>query len=111
MQQGTGIDSTQDLCSRKPSSQTDAKLSRLMQFLRIECSTTLSILRVARKPVNIRIMHVRVSVHMYSNTCMYTCVWVYICTRVDAFLDICTVQSLYYMHVYHKCLFNACMRV
>jgi len=51
--QGTGIDSTQELCSRKPSSWTDAKLKRLIQVLRIECSTPLSAPRVARKPAKL----------------------------------------------------------
>jgi len=41
-------------------------------------------------------MHTRVGVHMHS------------CRRI---LLICTVQSLYYIRVYHRCFFNTCMRV
>ena len=50
--------------------------------------------------------------------CVYVCIYVYmhmcmgvhlhLCRRI---LFICTVQSLYYMRVYHKCFFNTCMRV
>ena len=55
--------------------------------------------------------------------CMYVCVYVYMCVCVRAHVDvrmhscrrilfICTVQSLYYMHVYHRCFFTlACMCV
>jgi len=67
-------------------------------------------------------MRVCVHVHMYLYVCMCVCVYVckymYIHTRVGVrvhscrrILVICTVQSLYYMRVYHRCLFNACMRV
>jgi len=49
--QGTGIDSIHKCCeSRKSSCQTDAKFSRLIQVLKIECSTALSTPQVARKP-------------------------------------------------------------
>ena len=43
------------------------------------------------------------SVYMYAYTFMYARVWVYICTRVGAFCFIFTVQSLYYMRMYHRC--------
>jgi len=67
-------------------------------------------------------MRVCVHVHMYVYVCMcvyvYVCIYMYIHTRVSVhmhscrhILFICTVQSLYYMRVYHRCLFNACMRM
>jgi len=48
---------------------------------------------------------------MYAYTFIYTLVWVYThmpsCMRI---LFICTVQSLYYMRVYHRCFLTpACM--
>jgi len=49
---------------------------------------------------------------------LYVCIYMYIHTRVGVHLHscrrilfICTVQSLYYMRVYHRCLFHACMCV
>jgi len=67
-------------------------------------------------------MRVRVHVRMYIyvNLCVCVCVriYMYIQTRVGVhmhscrnILFICTVQSLYYMRVYHRCLFDACMCV
>ena len=55
-------------------------------------------------------MYICVSVNMYAYTCIYTRVWVYICARVGTFLVICTVQSLHYMRVYHRCFCSTCMR-
>jgi len=64
---------------------------------------------------------VRVCVCVY--VCMYFCVYVYMCVCVRAHVDvcmhsrrrilfICTVQSLYYMRVYHRCFLTlACMCV
>jgi len=48
-----------------------------------------------------------VSVYMYAYTCIFTRVWV----SYRRILFICTVQSLYYMRVYHKDFFYASMRV
>jgi len=50
--QGTGIDSTQERCSRKPSSRTEAKLSRLIQVLGIDLSIALSTPRVGTDKSN-----------------------------------------------------------
>merc|ERR1711865_1041172 len=59
----------------------------------------------------------RVYVHVYMYVCVYVCIYIYIHTRVNVnmhscrrILFICTVQSLYYMRVYHRC-FDTCMRV
>jgi len=55
--------------------------------------------------------------------CMYFCVYVCMCICVHAHVDvcmhscrrilfICTVESLYYMHVYHRCFLTlACVCV
>jgi len=48
-------------------------------------------------------MYMCMSVYTYAYTFIYARVWVYICTRVGAFFSFCTVQSLYYMRVYHRC--------
>ena len=50
--QGTGIDSTQERCSRKPTSRTEAKLSRLIQVLGIDLSIALSTPRVGTDKSN-----------------------------------------------------------
>ena len=64
-------------------------------------------------------VHVRVCVYV----CMYFCVYVCMCVCVRAHVDvrmhscrrilfICTVQSLYYMRVYHRCFLTlACVCV
>ena len=64
-------------------------------------------------------LHVCVCVYV----CMYFCVYVCMCVCVRAHVDvrmhscrrilfICTVQSLYYMRVYHRCFFTlACVCV
>ena len=49
------------------------------------------------------------SVYVYAYTCILTRVGVHMhsCTRI---LFICTVKSLYYMRMYHRCLFKpACV--
>ena len=50
-------------------------------------------------------------VHVYMYVCVYLCIYIYIRARVGVhmhscrrILFICTVQSLYYMRVYHRCL-------
>jgi len=60
-------------------------------------------------------------VYMYVYVCMYVyvyvCIYIYIHARVGVhmhsrrrILFICTVQSLYYMHVYHRCFLTlACV--
>jgi len=65
-------------------------------------------------------MRVWVHVYMYVYVCMYVCVYVliynYIHARVGVhmhlcrhILFVCTVQSLYYMRLYHRCfLIPAC---
>ena len=58
-------------------------------------------------------------VHVYVYVCVYVCIYIYIyiraregvhmhsCRRI---LFICTVQSLYYMRVYHRCFLTlACV--
>ena len=49
-------------------------------------------------------------VHVYMYVCVYVCIYIYIRVRVGVhmhscrrILFICTVQSLYYMRVYHRC--------
>ena len=55
-------------------------------------------------------MYICMSVYMFAYTFIYARVWVYICTRVGAFYFIFTVQSLYYMRVYHRCFWTlACV--
>jgi len=48
-------------------------------------------------------------VHVYMYVCVYVCIYIYIRSRVGVhmhscrrILFICTVQSLYYMRVYHR---------
>jgi len=56
-------------------------------------------------------VHVYMCVYVCMYVCVYVCIYIYIHTRVGVnmrscrrILFICTVQSLYYMRVYHKCL-------
>jgi len=56
------------------------------------------------------IVHVYMYVYVYVYVCVYVCIYIYIRARVDVhmhwcrrILFICTVQSLYYMRVYHRC--------
>ena len=60
-------------------------------------------------------MYMYVYVHMYA--CVYVCIYIYIRARVGVhmhscrrILFICTVQSLYYLRVYHR-LTLACVCV
>jgi len=55
-------------------------------------------------------VHVYTYVYVYMYVCVYVCKCMYIHTRVGVqmhscrcILFICIAQSLYYMHVYHKC--------
>jgi len=48
--------------------------------------------------------------YVYMYVCVYVCIYIYIRARVGVhmhsrrhILFICTVQSLYYMRVYHRC--------
>ena len=58
-------------------------------------------------------------VHVYMYVCVYVCIYIYIRARVGVhmhscrrILIICTVQSLYYMRVYHWCFLTlACVCV
>jgi len=58
-------------------------------------------------------------VYVYMYVCVYVCICIYIRARVGVhmhscrhILFICTVQSLYYMRVYHRCFLTlACMCV
>ena len=58
-------------------------------------------------------------VHVYMYVCGYVCIYIYIRTHVGVhmhscrrILFICTVQSLYYMRVYHRCFLTiACVCV
>jgi len=58
-------------------------------------------------------------VHVYVYVCVYVCIYIYIRARVGVhmrscrrILFICTVQSLYYMQVYHRCFLTlACVCV
>jgi len=57
-------------------------------------------------------------VYVYMYVCVYVCIYIYIHTRVGVhmhsckrILFVCTVQSLYYMCVYHRCFLTpACVR-
>ena len=49
-------------------------------------------------------------VYVYMHVCVCVCIYIYIRARVCVHMHscrrvlfICTVQSLYYMHVYHRC--------
>jgi len=54
-------------------------------------------------------------VHVYMYVCVHVCIYIYIRARVHMhscrrILLICTVQSLYYMRVYHRCFLTlACV--
>jgi len=58
-------------------------------------------------------------VYVYMYVCVYVCIYIYIRAHVGVhmhscrrILVICTVQSLYYMHVYHRCFLTpACVCV
>ena len=57
-------------------------------------------------------------VHVYMYVCVYVCKYIYIRARVGVMhlcrriLFICTVQSLYYMRMYHRCFLTlACVCV
>jgi len=58
-------------------------------------------------------------VYVYMYVCVYVCIYIYIRARVGVhvhscrrILFICTVQSLYYMRVYHRCFLTlACVCV
>ena len=62
-------------------------------------------------------MYMYVYVYMY--VCVHVCIYIYIHARVGVhmhscrrILFICTVQSLYYMRVYHRCFLTpACVGV
>ena len=53
--------------------------------------------------------------HVYMYVCVYVCIYIYIRARVGVhmrILFICTIQSLYYMRVYHRCFLTlACVCV
>jgi len=63
------------------------------------------------------IVHVYMYVYVYMYVCVYACIHIYIRARVGVhmhscrrILFICTVQSLYYMRVYHRCFLTlACV--
>jgi len=65
------------------------------------------------------IVHVYMYAYVYIYVCVYVCIYIYICVRVCVrmhscrrILFICTVQSLYYMRVYHRCFLTlACVCV
>jgi len=65
------------------------------------------------------IVYVYMYVHLYMHVCVYLCIYIYMCARVGVhmhsckrILFICTVQSLYYMRVYHSCFLTfACVCV
>ena len=58
-------------------------------------------------------------VHVYMHVCVFVCIYIYMRARVGGhmhscrrILFICTVQSLYYMRVYHRCFLTlACVCV
>jgi len=58
-------------------------------------------------------------VYVYMYVCIYVCIYIYIRARVGVHMHscrhillICTVQSLYYMRVYHRCFLRlACVCV
>jgi len=60
--------------------------------------------------VYVCIVHEYMYVYGYMYVCVYVCIHIYIRVRVGVhmhscrrILCICTVQSLYYMRVYHRC--------
>jgi len=62
-------------------------------------------------------VYVCMYVYVYMYVCVYVCIYIYIHTRVGVhmhscrhILFICTIQSLYYMCVYHRCFLTpACV--
>jgi len=63
-------------------------------------------------------VHVHMCVYAYMCVCVYVCIYMYMHMRMGVhmhscrrILFICTVQSLYYMRVYHRYFFNTCMHV
>jgi len=55
-------------------------------------------------------VHVYMYVYVYMYVCVYVCIYIYIRARVGVHIHscrrtlfICTVQSLYYMRVHHRC--------
>jgi len=64
-------------------------------------------------------VHVYMYVYVYMYVCVYVCIYICIRARVGVhmhscrcILFICTVQSLYYMRVYHRCFWTlACVCV
>ena len=65
------------------------------------------------------IVHMYMYVYVYMYVCVYVCIYIYIRARVGVHMHscrriwfICTVQSLYYMRVYYRCLLTlACVCV
>ena len=65
------------------------------------------------------IVHVYMCVYVYMYVYVHVCIYIYMRARVDVhmhscrrILFICTVQSLYYMRMYHKCFLTiACVCV
>jgi len=65
------------------------------------------------------IVHVYMYVYVYMYVCVHVCIYIYLRARVGVhmhscrrILFICTVQSLYYMRVYHRCFLTlACVCV
>ena len=65
------------------------------------------------------IVHVYMYIYIYMYVCVYACIYIYIRVRVGVHMYscrrvvfICTVQSLYYMRVYHRCFLTlACVCV
>jgi len=63
------------------------------------------------------IVHVYMYVYVYMYVCVHVCIYIYIHARVGVhmhscrrILFVCTVQSLYYMYVYHRCFLTpACV--
>ena len=56
------------------------------------------------------IVHVYMYVYVFMYVCVYVCIYIYLRARVGVhmyscrrILFICTVQSLCYMRVYHRC--------
>ena len=62
-------------------------------------------------------VHVYMYVYVHMYVCVYVCIYIYIRARVGVhmhscrrILFICTVQFLYYMHVYYRCFLTlACV--
>ena len=63
-------------------------------------------------------VHLHMYVYAYMRVCVCVCIYMYMHTRVGVnmhscrrILLFCTVQSLYYMHVYQRHFFHTCIRV